>query len=82
MGSAARFEEAMTKREAKRWACGMAAALLDADLEAGYAVNSDEPYRELKQSAMKEIVFELRRRCEQTSVKRSPPAYHKQKCST
>lgn len=52
----------MNKREAKRWACDMAAALVRTDLEMGQVNPEDEPDYEVKKAAMRELIAELERR--------------------
>jgi hypothetical protein len=52
----------MTKREAKRWVCGMAASLLISDLAMGAVIPEDEPDRDKKKSAFNELIRELERR--------------------
>jgi len=54
----------MTKREAKRWACGLAAATLAADSDIGIfdREGESEEDQERKKQAWNELVAELRRR--------------------
>lgn len=47
--------------EAWQWAVEWSAALIEADLAAGYVPSQDEPDRKLKQKAMREIVQRIRR---------------------
>lgn len=54
----------MTKRQAKRWACGLAAATLAADSDQGIFDRDDESEadQERKRQAWQDLVNELRRR--------------------
>ena len=52
----------MNKRDAKRWACGMAAAILAADIDVGILGEESDPDYHKRVAAWKELVEELRRR--------------------
>lgn len=52
----------MSKREAKRWACELAAALLRSDAETCPDLDDDQPDSARKQAAMYELIAELERR--------------------
>lgn len=54
----------MTKRDAKRWACGLAAGTLAADADLGIFDREGESKEDVerKRQAWQELVAELRRR--------------------
>lgn len=52
----------MTKREAKRWVCATAAALLATDIEMGEVIEETDRDEEKKKAAMQELIRELVRR--------------------